>query len=40
MGVRRVRVSEDVPALTTLRVEIQGETIAARVALHELWVEA
>ena len=39
-GVRRVRVSDTVPALTSLRVEIQGESIEARVALHEVWVES
>lgn len=38
-GVRRYQLSESVPVLTELRVEVEGELPASRIALYELWVE-
>jgi spermidine synthase len=38
-GMREYPMSERAPALTRLRVEVQGEGNSFRIAIHEIWAE-
>jgi len=37
-GIRIYELSERIPALTALRVELQGDARSYRAVLHEVWV--